>query len=68
MINIPDGLSCGHEKYQMLKIITVTYAAYSLAKRRPENIQAYRNTKPDLNDTGATLLPIKLTNQMGAAC
>ena len=41
------------------KIITVAYAAYSLAKRRPENIQAYRNTKPDLNDTGATLLPIK---------
>ena len=50
------------------KIITVTYAAYSLAKRRPENIQAYRNTKLDLNDTGATLLPIKLTNQMGASC
>ena len=50
------------------KIITVAYAAYSLAKRRPENIQAYRNTKPDLNDTGATLLPITLTNQMGAGC
>lgn len=50
------------------KIITVTYAAYSLAKRWPGNIQAYRNSKPDLNDTGATLLPIKLTNQMGAGC
>ena len=61
---MPDGLSCGHEKYQMQK----NHHSYIRSKRRPENSQAYRNSKPDLNDTGAMLLPIKLTNQMGAGC
>ena len=38
------------------KIITVVkYASYVAAKRKPEKIEAWRDSNPDLCDTGAAL-------------
>ena len=37
------------------KIITVNYTTHAVAKRKPEEIQAYRDPNPNLCDTGAAL-------------
>ena len=37
------------------KIFAVIYVTYAVAKRKPEKIQACRDSNPDLCDTGAAL-------------
>ena len=37
------------------KILAVINATYAVAKRKPENNQACRDSNPDLCDTGAAL-------------
>ena len=48
------------------KIMAVMYATYAVAKRKSEkNSGLYGIRTLDLCDTGAALLPIKLTSQLG---
>ena len=39
---------------------------FLVAKGKPEKNQAFRDSNPDLGDTGGTLQPIELTSQLEA--